>query len=395
MPTTPTAPDARPLERPLGRRWAAGLGCAALVVVLPALLLQVALDGLHARAQGGAPAAAPAPGRVVPAADEGGCALRLRAAPAEAYRLEPGANASWMRLKFVPGDMSFHGEAVVRLDYGPGLDPVRLTLPLGEERQVEGLPCDVYPTVYAEADQTAYLGRRVWLEEQQAGAVIELPLAALGLVRGRVLDPDGQPVAGALVEFGMGHTRARSTAGVRLTPVTPAPRAQPRWGLTRTDAAGRFELRPPVGSSSVEFVGDGVEIAVLAVSEGYLPAAARLRLHPKAPEHELTLTLPAVRGVIVRCVGFPFDSCPELSCGGPLTPGVLGGGCAGRYTALLPEGDGLDPGAALCACPDARAVVRGGGLELAVPDDSDEVVMVSPGGSIRGSVEGWPADRMG
>lgn len=383
-----TPPEPRSAVGTPRRRCAWGLGCAALVVVLPALGLRALLAGLRAELPlvTGAPPPSADPVPVGPTV--GTCAVELRAAPAAAYTIEPDPFSESTRLVFHPEVALPPGEVMVTLNLGLGHAPLSLTFPMGVVEPVIGLPCG-WVTIDAQANGLARQGRAQWLEP---GAVerVELALRPLGWVSGLVLDPDGAAVEGASVRLGP-PDRYEEEWGTTWTAGDLEPPRGPveRWGSAQTDRAGRFTIEAPTGPAPWEGDDDPLKLVVIASAEGYLPVRADLALRPSAQPPALRLQLADVRGVVVRCRGFRHGSCPPLACGGALTPAFGAGGCGPADPSVTGDRGASGLRAEVCACPDVGAVVRGGGLELSVPDDVDEVLLDAGGGSVRGVVAGW------
>ncbi|MBL8618160.1 MAG: hypothetical protein JNM72_21285 [Deltaproteobacteria bacterium] len=426
MPSLDPTPGRPPAPARGSSPWAWALGCATLVLVLPAATLALLLAALRDSLPPPRPAArawaAPAP---LPAAS-GDCGLRVRVAPAEAYVKEPPsaeavrafgelrasvrgapnegdvivAHAQRSRLRFDPQGSQFEGAAVVRIEVertgdAPASAPVQLEVPLGVEHPVGGLPCGAFVRLSAWTDAAADLERFADVEPED-DAIVELRLRPLAPLKGRVLDADGAPVEGALVEVAEARADARPSAPNAGVRASTAPLRRSGWPMAtaRTGPDGRFALPLPRGPHHRGAVGEEPELRVLAVAEGALPAAAWVPAldAPTEPWPEVELRLAEARGVAVICQGFPDGGCPELRCGGPMTPRFNAGECVIGDTALLPADDAPAEARALCHCPDTDAVVRGGGLEVSVPDDVDLVVLDPGDGGVKGLLLGHLPD---
>jgi hypothetical protein len=102
-----------------------------------------------------------------------------------------------------------------------------------------------------------YHTRWIWLERSEEGPV-QVELARAARVSGRVIDPDGKPVAGASVDASL----SGASRGDFTPPSSPCPHSG-QFSSAKTDAEGRFTLEPL----------DGGLFEIVAQAQGYLETA--------------------------------------------------------------------------------------------------------------------------
>lgn len=204
------------------------------------------------------------------------------------------------------------------------------------------VPCGlVYVTVEAE-------GFAPWRDIVQvpAGRPFDLDVLLVPgrLVQGTVSDPDGAPIAEALVSSGAASAE--------------------------TEADGAYTLVMPLVASALEVTALGYDDAVVPV-----PAAEET-----APTR-VDITLQPNHDVAVYCLGMTDDVCPDmpLFCTSPWL--LIGEECDRRG----PSADGARQ--TICPCPDGEVAVRGGGASVLVREDEHEAWLdLSLAGSVRGRV---------
>ena len=112
----------------------------------------------------------------------------------------------------------------------------------------------------------------------------DLPLTPGAVLRGRLLGPDGGPLAGAELEVGASLLVRATTSGPLIAPVA-----------VTTDADGRFATPPlPPGRADVTFAADG--FAVLTATQTLDGTLAAVDLRPLRPTPEAPVTLEVTDG---------------------------------------------------------------------------------------------------
>ena len=108
---------------------------------------------------------------------------------------------------------------------------------------------------------------------------LESPPPAPGrmLVTGRVLDPQGKPVPGAMIMLHARNLALALPGSLRLQPIP--------IGKARADASGHFQLDAPRTSSSRYFA----NLGAVALASGYGAAWAELDVDAEEPTADITL----------------------------------------------------------------------------------------------------------